>query len=195
MFPPVSTNETIIFHLSQGEFDSSLYCPHHTDGRASAEEIKLVLDEIYSIRYSSTPQTHERDQWDKRWKISLLFSFVSLMFSGFLGKDHRNLALLFIALFGGLSFFSLFCEKKSRSLTVKLVKDVVAKHNQNFASRGLRWQIPLGNWIELWKDYKNSNYEELRDIPLFDFAPDQSFDEESDWRGRLNNRYVPPSQF
>jgi len=73
-----------------------------------------------------------------------------------------NFFTVFVGFLFATVFYSIILSiysKRSYRKARKCVQRLIEKHNPEFASMGLRWNIPLSfpQWIELWKDYKGQN--------------------------------------
>jgi len=219
---PPTTDYTIVFPFDEGgkRFDSGFYSQGLTDGRVSIEEINHILAEVESTR---------RPIASKVWSavccyvVSLIAAVVIYVFSLMMVAESVPefipfLILIFIGSITGL-VFALY--KRLRGVTEEMkskCKAVLDRHNPNFASRGLRWHIPVHfpRWVELWKDYKAGNNPQPIYMPPVNQqpypntygAPNQNmnmggqpqpqFQQQNyyeNYQGQNNNNmYIPPSQ-
>jgi len=168
---PKTTETCIIFPFGGGGFEADLYNTHHTDGRASPEEINTVLTEVYTIKKFDLfdPELCERNIWRI---LNFVFALVALIIIVFFwGITSESNKPLYYAV--SLCILAFICKKKDQLLTEKALKDVIDKHNDKFASRKLRWHLPNYNpkWVELWKDYK---IDQPGEVALNDFAQGQN---------------------
>jgi len=155
---PASTHERLAFPLINSEFDSSFYNPGFTDGRASSEEIRQILTEIQAVRrpiFADLKKSHSR------YILFVIFSFLlAFCFGFFLATFIGSVAALFS--FVLCIFLFVIVSWNLRSKIIKATQDsqaavnqVLEKYSGSFASRGLRWSLPINfpTWIELHKDY------------------------------------------
>ena len=160
---PPTTLTTIIFPFDHTEksFDSGFYTPGLTDGRTSMEEITNILKEV-----ATTRNTISTKIWPTSFcfLITFLGSIAAFTCSMIAWSDVMVdfIALSIISFLAVLiAIFVLFLVQISKITNeVKAeCKMVAEKHNQIFASRGLRWNIPrdFPTWIELCKDYRTGN--------------------------------------
>ena len=138
------------------------------------EEMNLVLTEIYRT-----------SKWISSLSVYLfvfLICFVPFwgMLNAFYNRrfsyyDYDTWILVSIA---AIFFFLQIVEK---SKVQRMQKAVLEKHNQSFASRGLRWHLTddSARWVELWKDYKTAHCDQPSYISPGDLAGEQGMNGQS----------------
>jgi len=156
---PITNPYTIIFPGDKNTkgFDVGAYNPALTDGRASNEEINQALKEIESVR---RPFYKKMLVSISTYVFALIFGVIAYIgLTSYLNKNHSTFAnyLIYpfiIYIFGSVVFF-IMSIKKNRMNGRKAALEIVSKYNLIFASKGLRWHLPVHfpKWVELWKDY------------------------------------------
>jgi hypothetical protein len=160
---PPTTAYTVVFPFDAAgkRFDTGFYSPGITDGRASAEEINHVLAEIENTRRPIAAKMVSAICC----YIFSLFAVVGCYVFGMVsiaGTAPESIPFLVIgfivAIVAVIWVFIARLKKVNEELRTKC-KVVADRHNQNFASRGLRWHIPVHfpRWVELWKDYASQS--------------------------------------
>jgi len=156
---PPTTSTTVVFpSTADGRaFDSGFYSPGLTDGRASFEEINQFLSEINDVRAKTQSQT----TGDMCCRVIVFFFFIILYVLGMIFMTQDNPELVPVGVIGFIILavcLVIFQTKKLNRIRTEFqakCQAIVNQHNQNFASRGLRWHLPVyfPRWVELWKDY------------------------------------------
>jgi len=155
---PPTTELTVVFPLKSGKFDTSNYFQVQTDDKATPDEVNLVLKEINEARLPA----------QRKYDITLCFFilFIIALFAGFIiaiiliiPKNPIFVPVIFICeallVIVGLFFF-IMTLNSLRKKQQTLVQEVVERHNQAFATRGLKWKVPFHfpRWMELSNEYK-----------------------------------------
>jgi len=158
-FPPTATTVTFPFDEPEAKFDSSFYRPEFTDGRASEEEINTVLRDLDGVM---GPMIAKLKAAGRNVVISQFVMF-AIAFVFFYLADKINpyflalgiLCLLYAAI-GPCIIMKMLISQNYQQLVAKS-QVIVDKHNQNLASRGLRWDLSpyFPKRIELRKDYNS----------------------------------------
>jgi len=185
-FPPTATTVTFPFDNLEGKFDSSFYKPEYTDGRASEEEINTVLRDLDAVIH---PLIVKLNTSGRNVVISQGIFVVLAILCWILSQSVHP----YLVWVGCLCFIYATIAPCTvlKSVLTGINKElyersqaVVEKHNQNFSSRGLRWDLSahFPKRIELRKDYNNQG---AVDHVTIDVAQ-QSLG---------GQQYVPPSQF
>ena len=176
---PPTSHYTVVFPLKTWSrvYDASSYNPAQAEGRATLEEVNQVLQEMYKI------QKPFRTKVNLASFLYIIFLLASMILSGIaiansyddveacfaFGDNYcywtkkTNSGQLALSIIGGI--FGIFVSsciyiaivvKVTRSSRVP-ARALFDRVNPNFATRGLRWQLPVHfpRWIELSKDYVN----------------------------------------
>jgi len=216
---PPTTDYTIVFpHDAVGKrFDSGFYAPGLTDGRASREEIDQVLTEVENVRRPLNGKIVSAVCCYIFGLFAAVGGYVFLMVS--MASEVPDMIPFFVIGFIGLiiALIWIFIARvKNVNVEMKTkCKAVVDRHNPNFASRGLRWHVPVHfpRWIELWKDYRAGNNPQPIYMPPVNqqpYSPNSNYGTNQNMGGQPqfqqqnyyqnyqgpnnNNMYIPPSQ-
>jgi len=194
-FIPSTTAYTIVFPFDANEknFDSSFYSPSLTDGKASQEEVNKILNEVEAeradVRNKFTPTA-------RNLFILIQLCLVGVLLVAFLSPEEGVsvtsyvilglLGAFFVAI--GILVYKFVTYKKE--MRVKC-RNVIDKHNESFASKGLRWHIPnmFPKWIELWKDYQIHSFGV--DVNTSENVG-QQIENNNYPEGQSDNMYTPP---
>ncbi len=158
---PPTTAYTVVFpYDATGQrFDTGFYSPGITDGRASADEIHHVLADIDSVR---KPFAAKMTSAICCYIVSLMavvgcYVLGMVNIAGAAPESIPILVIGFIVAVVAIIWVFIARVRKVNEEMKKKCTEAAARHNQNFASRGLRWHIPVHfpRWVELWKDYVN----------------------------------------
>jgi len=218
---PPTTEYTVVFQFDQigKRFDTGFYTPGLTGGRASLEEINHVLADIENTR---RPIASKAISAVCCYILSLfacigVYIFALISISDSAPDMIPFFIIAFIASMILVIVVFIVRIRKINEETKTKCKAVADRHNQNFASRGLRWHIPVNfpSWIELWKDYQvqNSagmylpppvNQQPYTQVPSYG-VPNQGMGGQPQFQpnpyqnyqgqGQPNNNYVPPNSY
>jgi len=204
---PPTTSITVIFPFNAADkkFDSSFYSPALTDGRASFEEISQFLAEIEAVRPTAASQGGP-----SACRLFCLFLLLILWIARFILQTHMNVdlipfAIVFVVILVIFVIIILVLSSGgTRNESQAKCQAIVEKYNQNLASRGLRWYLPVSfpQWVELWKDYPQNQGAISQPISMPSvnqqpYYPVQNYGiPNQNYQGQGNNNiYTPPSQF
>ncbi len=212
---PPTTATTVVFpSTADGRaFDSGFYSPGLTNGRASFEEINQFLTEINTLRVANGSQTASGICCR-----ALCFFFTLILFALCMVLVISSIPaltpLVVIGFFVFLVTLIMTLVKRSERAQTEFkakCQVIVNQHNQNFASRGLRWHLPVyfPRWVELWKDYSVNqgvtgqpiyvppvNQQPQPYVPVAQNQQNNSY-QNYQTQGQTENKniYTPPSQF
>jgi len=195
-FIPPTTAYTIIFPFDANDknFDSSFYSPDLTNGKLSQEEVYQTLKEVEAeradVRNKFVPIA-------RNLFILTQLCLLGMLLIAFLSPEESVNVTSYIilgllgAFFGaiGILVYKFVMHKKEMKLKCR---NVIDKHNQSFASKGLRWHIPsmFPKWIELWKDYQIQGFGIDVTPPVGNAG--QQIENNNYPEGQSDNMYTPP---
>ena len=199
---PPTTSHVVVFPFKSADkkFDSSFYTPALTDGRVPFEEITQFLAEIEAQK--PTAQSNASP-----WRlVALLFLFILWTFRFVVQSKMDSdmipyVFLVVIVLVLVIIFILVVTSKRGVNEPRPKCQAIVDKYNQNLASRGLRWYLPVSfpKWVELWKDYPQNQNQGVV-LPPVNQQPYPAVQNygvpNQNYQGQVNNNnYIPPSQF
>ena len=219
---PPTTDYTVVFPHDDlaKRFDTGFYSPALTDGRASKEEIEQVLREVEAVRKPFASKIVSAVCCYILSLFAAIGGFIFLMISVGGGPGGDMIPFYIIGYIAFLVAIIVVFALRIKSITEQMktkCREVLDRQNQNFASRGLRWHIPVHfpRWVELWKDYRAGaiaqpiymppvNQQPYSPVPNYG-APNQNmnmggqsqFQQQNyyqNYQGGQNNMYIPPSQ-
>jgi len=159
---PSTNSRTIIFPHScmDDGFESEYYSQTLTNGRATPEEIKKVLDDANKPRLTLK---NKFKFFTCGFFLIIALSFASLV-SLFVWDNKNDMFIWYVS--GGITalftimitgIYVLFKYHCRSSIKCKeAAKAIIDDYNETvYRKRALRWVVPqeFPAWIELWKDY------------------------------------------
>jgi len=216
---PPTTDYTIVFphDAVSKRFDSGFYAPGLTDGRASREEIDQVLNEVENVRRPLASKIVSALCCYIFGLFAAIGSYVFFMVA-MAGGDPELIPFFVIGFIGLIVALVWIFVVRVKNLTEQIKtksRQVIDRHNPSFASRGLRWHVPVHfpRWIELWKDYRAGNNPQPIYMPPVHQQPytptpnygapnqnagqpqfQQNYYQNYQGPNNNNNMYIPPSQ-
>lgn len=182
---PPTTDSALVFPYDKStkSFDRKFYSPALTDGRLHSNQVETFLT---TLETKVNKKIRKAQQLTKLFAGIALFAVTILALYGFClfsesdyvddvdaSEYYNDVDSFFIALMGfafATMFYSIIltiyrkrCYKKAKKSAERYIK----KHNPEFASMGLRWNLPLSfpQWVELWKDYKGQGQNTFEQAP------------------------------